>query len=271
MEFANAWNSNIDAPFFANSTPMLASPLLAVSLSCNLNTPATPISLSVGGSYSKYAWSNRQNTPLESKGISNNCCGQFTNYPPAGYENLNWRTLDSLSSVTVSAARVAANVRKASRKVLFSPIIDLSVFTLPTTPTFTASAMQVRPNASLTLTGANCNGSYLWSTNATTSPLTFIPAATGTYRVQCKTLNCISPASSPQSIIVSSCFPNSLSLNGSVSVSESPYASQQSIQSSQIIELSGKIDYNAPSKVELLPGFEAKSGAVFKAFILGCN
>ena len=28
---------------------------------------------------------------------------------------------------------------------------------------------------------------------------------------------------------------------------------------------------NAKTKVELLPGFEAKSGAVFKAFILGCD
>jgi hypothetical protein len=271
IEFANAWDASLDNTFFANSTPLMASPLLAVTLNCNLNTPTTPISLSVGSGFSKYAWSNRQNTVSESIGYNYNGCCQFTNIPPAGYENLNWRTLDSLSSVTVSAARVAANVRKASRKVLFSPIIDLSVFTLPTTPTFTASATQVRPNASLTLTGANCNGSYLWSTNATTNPLTFTPVATAAYSVQCKTLNCISPASSPQSVIVSSCFPNSLSLNGSVSGAESPYASKQSIQSSQVIQLSGKIDYNAQSKVELLPGFEAKSGSVFKAFILGCN
>ena len=133
------------------------------------------------------------------------------------------------------------------------------------------SALQVRPSENITFIGANCNGSYLWSSGASTNPLIFIPPATAAYTVQCKTLNCISPVSPAQTIIVSSCFPNSLALNGSVSGTESPYASKQSIQSSQKVQLSGKIDYNATKKVELLPGFEAKSGSVFRAFILGCN
>ena len=271
IEFANAWNASLDSPFFANSTPMMASPLLSVTLSCNPANASVPISLNIAGSYSKYAWSNRQNTAVEAKGISNNCCGNFSNYPPAGYEALNWRTLDSVATITVSAARFAANVRKPSQKTLFSPIIDLTVFALPTNPTFSASALQVRPNENVIFTGTNCNGSYLWSSGASANPLTFIPPATTAYTVQCKTLFCISPLSSAKTIIVSSCFPNSLSLNGSVSDTESPYASKQSIQSSQKVQLSGKIDYNATKKVELLPGFEAKSGSVFRAFILGCN
>ena len=271
IEFANAWFASLNNTFFTNSTPMMASPLLAVTLSCNPSNTSNPISLNVASGYSKYAWSNRQNTNSESLGISNNSYSSFTNFPLAGYENLNWRTLDSLSTINVSAARIAANVRKSSNKVLFSPVIDLTTFTLPTNPTFTASAMQIRPNQNLTLTGASCNGSYVWSTGANVNPLTFAPAATAAYTVQCKTLHCISPVSSPQSIIVSSCFPNSLSLNGSVSATESAYASKQSIQSNQIIQLNGKIDYNSKTKVELLPGFEVKSGAVFKAFIFGCD
>jgi hypothetical protein len=271
IEFANAWDASLNSTFFTNSTPMMASPLLAVTLACNPTNPATPISLSVVGAYNKYAWSNRQNTVPESVGFNYSGCCQYTNIPPSGYENLNWRTLDSVATISVSSARFAANVRKASKKVLFSPIIDLTTFTLPTNPSFTASAMQIRPNQNLTLTGASCNGSYVWSTGASVNPLTFAPAATAAYTVQCKTLHCISPVSSPQSVIVSSCFPSSLSLNGSVNTAESAYASKQSIQSNQIIQLSGKIDYNAKTKVELLPGFEAKSGAVFKAFILGCD
>lgn len=271
IEFANAWNASLDNTFFTNSTPMLASPLLAVSLSCNPLNTSNPISLNVASGYSKYAWSNRQNTNSESLGISNNCCGRFTNFPLSGYENLNWRTLDSVATISASSARFAANVRKTSKKVLFSPVIDLTTFTLPTNPSFTTSATQIRPNQNLTLTGASCNGSYVWSTGASVNPLTFAPTATAAYTVQCKTLHCISSASSPQSVIVSSCFPNSLSLNGSVNTAESAYESKQSIQSNQIIQLSGKIDYNAKTKVELLPGFEAKSGAVFKAFILGCD
>jgi hypothetical protein len=77
--------------------------------------------------------------------------------------------------------------------------------------------------------------------------------------------------SSAQTITVSSCFPSALSLSGSVNSAESPYESKQSIQSNQKVQLSGKIDYNAKTKVELLPGFEANAGAVFKAFILGCD
>lgn len=271
IEFANAWNASLDNTFFSTSTPMMASPLLAVTLTCNPANPSSPIALNVPAGYNKYAWSNRQNTVSESIGFNYSGCCQYTNIPPIGYENLNWRTLDSVATVNVSAARVAANVRKTSKKVLFSPVIDLTTFTLPTNPSFTASVLQVRPNENLTLTGASCNGTYVWSTGASVNPLTFAPTATAAYTVQCKTLHCISSASSPQSIIVSSCFPNSLSLNGSVNAAESAYASPQSIQSSQIIQLSGKIDYNSGKKVELLPGFEAKSGAVFKAFILGCD
>jgi Carbohydrate esterase, sialic acid-specific acetylesterase len=271
IEFANAWDASLNSAFFANSTPMLASPLLAVTLTCNPANPSAPISLNVPAGYSKYAWSNRQNTVPESVGFNYSGCCQYTNIPPAGYENLNWRTLDSVATINVSAARVAANVRKTSKKVLFSPVIDLTSFALAINPTFTASATQIRPNQNLTLTGASCNGSYVWSTGASVNPLTFAPAATAAYTVQCKTLHCISSASSPQSVIVSSCFPSSLSLNGSVNTAESAYESKQSIQSNQIIQLSGKIDYNAKTKVELLPGFEAKSGAVFKAFILGCD
>lgn len=271
IEFANAWNTNLNATFFSNSIPMMASPLISVSLSCTPSSPSSPITLSLSTGYSKFAWSNRQNTLQESLGFNYSGCCQYTNISPAGYENLNWRTLDSLSTITVSAARFAANVRKSSMKTLFSPIIDLTVFSLPTTPTFTASATQVRPNESLTLTGANCNGSYLWSTADNISPLTFTPVATNTYTVQCKTLHCISPNSLSQNVIVSSCFPNSLSLTGSVTSAESLYASKQSIQSIQKVQLNGKIDYNAKTNVELLPGFEAKSGAVFRASILDCN
>jgi hypothetical protein len=250
---------------------MMASPLLSVSLGCNPASTTSPITLSMPTGYSKFAWSNRQNTLQESVGFNYSGCCQYTSISPVGYENLNWRTLDSLSTITVSGARFAGNVRKASKKTLFSPIIDLTVFTLPTNPTFSASATQVRPNASLTLTGASCNGNYLWSTGANINPLSFAPVSTAAYTVQCKTLHCISPASAAQTVIVSSCFPNSLSLSGSVSSTESPYASTQSIQSIQKVQLSGKIDYNATTKVELLPGFEAKPGSVFKAFILGCN
>jgi hypothetical protein len=270
IEFSNAWNASLDNNFFANSTPMMPSPLLDLTLACNPNNPSAPISLSVPGSYDQYYWSNRDNTDDEARGRNASGCCSYTYIPPAGYERLNWTTLPNTSSVTVAPARLAASVRKTSKKTFFSPIVNLSVFPLPTTPTFITSATQIRPGESVTLTGSGCNATYLWSTGATSNPLVISPPSTTSYTVQCKTLNC-SITSASKSVTVSSCFPNSLFLEGSVANIQSPYQSKQTLQSTQKIQLSGKIDYTAKNKVELLPGFESKNGSVFKATIEDCN
>lgn len=269
-EFANLWNASLTDNFFSQSTPMMAAPLLPLTLACAPNNPSTPITLSVSGSYNEYYWSNRDNTDAEARGGNSSGCCNFTYYPPAGYERLNWTTLPHTSSITVAPARLAASVRNSSKKTFFSPIVDLSVFLLPTTPAITPSAAQIRPGDSVTLTGSNCNASYAWSTGSGVNPLVVSPAVTTAYTVDCKTLHC-KVTSATQSIKVSSCFPTSLSLNGSVSDSQSPYQSKQSIQSVQKIELSGKINYSAAAKVELLPGFESKVGSVFKVSIEDCN
>lgn len=271
-EFANAWNASLDNTFFTNSTPMMPSPLLTLDLTCNPGSPSTPITLSVPGSYDKYYWSNRDNTDSEAVGRNASGCCTYTFLPPAGYERLNWTTLPNTSSVTVAPARLAASVRKISKKTFFSPIINLSNFPLPVTPNFTTSATQIRPGDSVTLTGSGCNASYVWSTGAIANPLVVSPPSTTSYTVQCKTLYCgLSSSSTANSVTVSSCFPTSLSLAGSVANTQSPYQSKQSIQSTQKIQLSGKIDYTAKNKVELLPGFESINGSVFKVSIQDCN
>ena len=270
-EFANAWNASLDNAFFSNSTPMMPSPLLALTLACNPNNPSQPITLSIPNSYNQYYWSNRNNTDDEARGSNSSCCANFTFLPPAGYERLNWTAINNnTSSLTTAPARLAASARKPSKKTFFSPIVNLSVFPLPTTPTFTTSVTQIRPGESVTLTGSGCNATYLWSTGATTNPLVINPPSTTSYTVQCKTLNC-AITSAPKSVTVSSCFPNSLFLQGSVTNTESPYQSKQAVQSTQKIQISGKINYTAKNKVELLPGFESKNGSVFKATIQDCN
>ncbi|MBA4850229.1 3-coathanger stack domain-containing protein [Emticicia sp. BO119] len=270
-EFANAWDASLNNDFFANSIPMMPSPLLTVTLACNPGNPSTPITLSVSGSYSQYYWSNRNNTDDEARGYNSNCCNTFAFLPPVGYERLNWTTINNnTNSLTTAPARLAASVRKSSKKTFFSPIVNLSVFPLPTTPTFVTSVTQIRPGESVTLTGSGCNATYLWSTGATNNPLVISPPSTDTYTVQCKTLNC-AITSAPKSVTVSTCFPGSLFLQGSVVNTESPYQTKQTIQSTQKIQLTGKIDYSAKNKVELLPGFESKNGSVFKATIDDCN
>lgn len=270
-EFANAWNASLDNTFFSNSNPMMPSPLLALTLACNPNNPSQPITLSVPGSYDQYYWSNRNNTDDEARGRNSSGCCTYTFLPPAGYERLNWTAINNnTNTLTTAPARLAASVRKSSKKTFFSPIVNLSSFPLPSTPTFVTSATTIRPGESVTLTGSGCNASYSWSTGATNNPLVVSPLVSTSYYVQCKTLNCYIN-STPKNITVTTCSPNSLFLQGSVTNTQYPYQSKQTVQSTQKIQLSGKIDYTAKNKVELLPGFESKNGSVFKATIQDCN
>jgi hypothetical protein len=122
----------------------------------------------------------------------------------------------------------------------------------------------------LTLTGSTCNGTYLWDTVATGSPYELYPTATDNYTVACKTLHCLSPESAPIEVVVSSCFAEPLNLTASIYGTESPYKSQQTITSTQLLNTNGKIDYTANQTITLAPGFSAKSGSVFKATIQNC-
>ncbi|MGR3811117.1 3-coathanger stack domain-containing protein [Jiulongibacter sp. NS-SX5] len=271
LEHASYWVNSITGGFLSSSTPTLATDLIEPTMSCNTSNASTPITLTSPATYNNYAWSNRNNTDAEAEGEFGNCCRSHTVLPGPNYIRLNWG-YDSTNSITVGSGVYALNVRKpTSEKILFSPLIDLSTLTLPTNPSFTASAGQIRPGDSVTLTGANCNGTYQWSNGSFGSPLTFSPASTDSYTLACKTLHCLSNSTSPTQVVVSSCFPNALNISGTVSSSESPYQSQQSLQSQQIISSpSGNIQYTAAQSVTLNPGFRADNGSVFRASISNC-
>jgi hypothetical protein len=270
MEHANYWVNYLTNGFLSNSTPVLAEDFIEVDFSCNLANPTTPINLSSVGGYAKYAWSNRDNSNIEAIGYTSDGKGAYTLLPPLSYNRLNWQ-YDSTSSITVGPGKYALNVRKpTSGKVLFSPIVDLNTFTLPTNPTFLSSASQIRSGDTLTLTGSNCNGIYKWSTSSTSNPYKLYPTGTDNYTVACKTLHCLSTASAPTNVIVSSCFPNALYLAGNVMNLQSPYQSQQTISSIQKFSPTGQLEYMASKTITLNPGFQVDSGSTFKAIIGNC-
>lgn len=271
IEHANYWVNYLTNGFLSSSSPYLAADLIEPSFSCNTGNPSTPITLTSPGTYNNYAWSNRDNTDSEARGEFGNCCRSHTVLPGPNYHRLNWG-YDSTNSITVGPGRYALNVRKpTSEKILFSPIIDLSSLTLPTNPSFTASAAQVRSGDTLTLTGSNCNGTYLWSTTDTGNPLQLTPPSTASYTLACKTLHCLSNSTAPVEVVVSSCFSDPLTLSGSVSNSQAPYQSQQTIQSTQLVnQPSGDIQYTAAKSILLNPGFKAESGALFRASVSDC-
>ncbi|UBM57444.1 sialate O-acetylesterase [Marinilongibacter aquaticus] len=267
-EHANYWTNYLaDTSFLSNSQPILAKDLLELDFACNNNST---VSLSTAESFDNYSWSNRDNTDAEALGTANDCCMTHTVLPDTDYLRLHWG-YDSTNSIAVGPGKYALNVRKAgSGKILFSPVVDLNTLTFPTEPSFVSSASQIRPGEALTLTGSDCNGEYLWSTNFLGSPYTFSPPSTDTYTVQCKTLYCLSSASAATEVLVSSCFPDPLNLSGTVSSTESPYQSQETVESVQQISTPGQIDYKAQKSVALKPGFSAEKGTLFRAEIGNC-
>ncbi|MCP1381405.1 T9SS type B sorting domain-containing protein [Runella salmonicolor] len=67
----------------------------------------------------------------------------------------------------------------------------------PTTPTIAASpSTSVCAGSTVTLTGANCAGTIMWSTGATGAQITVTPGATTTYTAFCKIGKCESPKAS---------------------------------------------------------------------------
>ncbi len=269
-EHANLWFTYITNGFLSSSTPILAQDFLDLNFSCNPGDSTEPITLASPAIYSGYAWSNRDNTNSEALGYTSDHSGNYTIPPPAGYNRLNWG-FDSTSSINVGAGRYSLNVRKPiSGKMLFSPIVDLTTLALPTNPIFLSSASQVRPGDTLTLTGSDCNGLYKWNTGGIINPLVLYPSVTANYTVECKTLHCLSSASAPTQVIVSSCFPNSLNLTGGVFNAQSPFQSQLVISSIQKLANTGKLDYTANQSITLNPGFQASAGAIFKASIENC-
>jgi hypothetical protein len=270
MEHATYWVNYLTNGFLSSSTPVLAADFIELDFSCNPVNSTAPINLSAVGSYPKYAWSNRSNSDIEAKGFTSDVNGAYTLLPPLDYYRFNWQ-YDSSNNITVGPGKYALNVRKpTSGKVLFSPVVDLNTFTLPTNPTFLSSASQIRSGDTLTLIGNNCNGTYRWSTAATGSPYKLYPTATANYTVACKTLHCLSSSSAATQVIVSSCFPNALNLAGNVVNNQSPFQSQIAISSIQKLTPTGKLDYKAFQSITLNPGFQVNSGGVFKATIGNC-
>ncbi len=266
---ANGWANALNTSFFSNSTPLMASEFIPISISCN--SSAGTFSVNAPPGYNKYAWSIRNNTPAEALGKNYDCCNQYTFQPPASYESFNW-TQDSTAAITNTTKRFMLNVRKTSKKVFFGVPIDFSSFTFPTTPSITANAAQIRPNDNIMLTATNCANQVVWSSTERVNPLVKLLTANTTFTAVCQKLVCASSNSNSVSIVVSSCFSNALSLNGAVTTSESPYKSPETITSTQAIDAPlGKINYSSGKSILLNPGFNSANGTVFKAEINGCN
>lgn len=263
---AIGWNNSLSLAFFSNSTPMMASPILQPNIVCN----GTSLNVSLPAGYSKYAWSNRSNTPAENQGGYNTYCCSYNVQPPAGYETLNW-TADSTQSMNISTSgRYSFNVKKSSKKILFGPILHFLTNPIPEPPTISASSAEIRQNSSVTLSSSGCSSGITWSTGNTTSQFNINLANTSVFTANCNSVACSSPSSQPLTVLVTNCFNNILNLTGNVNSIEVPYRTEQKIVSSQIITQTGALKYYAKQSIELTAGFEVKDGGSFSTSIEGC-
>lgn len=269
IAFASSWMNYLNSSFFSNSIPVLSQPFVEPTFSCGEVGTSTPIQLSISGPYATMAWSNRDNTNQEALGYSHDCCNEYTNLPPSGYNRSNWK-FDSTANLSLPAGKYSFVVERNSKKRLFSPILNLQNFSTISTPSISANHYQVRPGDQIALFASNCTANLKWSHGPTTSPINAVIPQTQDYFATCSNLYC-SKISNTIQIVASSCFANSLNLAGSVNSSQPYFGSKEQISSTQKILSNGAIDYTAQKAIILNPGFIVETGGVFKASMEGCN
>ncbi|WP_337045207.1 gliding motility-associated C-terminal domain-containing protein [Emticicia sp. 17c] len=105
-----------------------------------------------------------------------------------------WNTNATGSSITISVAGTyTANCINSCGTSLASNAIIIKTGNTPTTPVITTNKNSICANETATLTATACNGSLIWSTNATTTSITVSVA--GTYTAVCSNDCGISPTS----------------------------------------------------------------------------
>jgi uncharacterized repeat protein (TIGR01451 family)/gliding motility-associated-like protein len=153
------------------------------------STNSQPITITVG---------SNTIAPTISSNLNTVCTGQSAILTAAGCSGiLTWSTGATGSSITVTpnATQVYTVVCKVGS--CSSPVSGpLTITVTPKqTPIITASKDATCGGEAVTLTAANCTGTVTWSTGATGSSITVMPAATTTYTATCGTGICAGTAS----------------------------------------------------------------------------
>ncbi|WP_428665275.1 PQQ-dependent sugar dehydrogenase [Runella sp.] len=155
-------------------------------------------------------------------------------------------------------------------------VFAFSIFNVfgQTPPTVTPTSAFIDYGSNVTLTAAGCAGTVNWSTGQTGTSISVSPKQSARVTATCTVGMQTSGASNSVLIQVglttSPCNSN-VSVTSSLSNIGYRYESSNYILGSAAIEASASIQFKAQSYVQLNPGFEAKSGSVFKAFMGECT
>ena len=222
-----AWNTSLDNTFFANSIPMLPSPLVPVSLSCNATDNI--FFMTAANGYNSYKWSNGSTNTVISGGIGNFsvrasdnvgntffsqqiniidqpkkpliftpnalviCQGDSsTNFTNLVY-GIKWSTGETKNAVVLKKAGTyfVTNTTIYGCQYVSDPI-TLVVNPLPTATITANGSTLFCPSDSLTLTGNDNARTYQWSNGSTSQKI--ITKQAGTYSLKIRDNNfCESP------------------------------------------------------------------------------
>jgi glucose/arabinose dehydrogenase len=158
------------------------------------------------------------------------------------------------------------------------------IFTLFLFPTFFAFSQTpplVSPNSayidfgnSVTLSASACVGTIEWSTGQTGNSISISPKQSTTIFAKCKIGNQTSEASNSVLIqvgLINSPCGSNVSVSSPIGNSGQRIYSSNTIAANSIIEPDASVQLKANNAVNLEPGFQSKSGSVFKAFPGKCD
>lgn len=184
----------------------------------------------------------------------------ITTYRVTGLNQLNYYTF------VVKAVDYSGNVSNQSNLIEIVTLQNIII---------SNSNKIINKGQSSSLLAYGCfGGTVTWSNGSTSNPLVVSPNDTTIYSVTCKIGNCTSIAVQDTVKVISDCNNQYILTknkdNFSGKTSSVTFNASQTIEATNVISLSAKVNYNAAKSITLLPGFSANSGTVFTAKITDC-
>jgi aldose sugar dehydrogenase len=141
-------------------------------------------------------------------------------------------------------------------------------FAQPSPPVLSPSSVFIPYGTSTTLSASGCAGTVNWSTGQNGNTISVSPKQSGSFSATCTFNSQTSGASNAVLVqvgLANSPCGNALVLNQMLSNTGASFESADLLSSTDKINNNASILYKAENAMSLNPGFEAKTGSVFKA------
>lgn len=141
-------------------------------------------------------------------------------------------------------------------------------------PSILPTSAFINYGSNVLLTASGCSGTVRWSTGQTGTSITVMPKQSTRFFATCSNGGQTSLPSNSVLIqvgLTTSPCASSLNVTSAIQNIGAKYESNTSITGSSTIDATSSIQFKGQNFIQLNPGFEVKSGGVFKAFIGKCT